>query len=131
MHEAYWVARYRDRDDVREGQVDWANVPRAGMVEVRLHCPDGQVAVLGHPHGIDDRAIQYKEAIASPDGRKLLRQVIGILTDTHGGALCYWWDYPERRLMGPVATTVEPGVVGILGPAAAHLAFEHLGVKAD
>lgn len=125
------MARYNGRDDVSEVQVDWAAVPRQGMIQLRLHCPDGQVAVLGNDRGIGDRAFQYKEAVVSGGERGTLRQVIGILTGTNGEARCYWWDYPHARLVGPVDTTVEPGQVGILGPAAAYLCFDHLGIKAD
>jgi hypothetical protein len=144
--QSYWAARFRDGTEVYEWQVDWSLLPRRGLIEVRLHCPNGQVGVLGNTLDLSDRAFQYKEAelrismplkglaeviTGKPKSRRVSKHVIGMLTGPNGEAVVWWWDYALRRLLGPLPTTVEPGQVGILGNVASHLAFDVLGAKPD
>lgn len=130
---SYWAARYRDRhEDLYEWDVDWVDLPRAGLVEVRLHCPNGQVGVLGNTVDLSDRAFQFKEAaVLVPGGRQTLRQTIGILLSPEGEALTYSWDYQRRALVGPVQEKVtHTAYLPSAGPVG-KLHFELLGARLD
>src|SRR5581483_549167 len=108
--QSYWIALYTDRDPIYEWDCEWYDLPRAGLKELRIVCPNGQVGVLGKAGG-GDRVLQFKDAVAAsePIGRRTLAHVIGMLEDPHlpaGLATFFVWDYKERRLIGPVLDNV-------------------------
>lgn len=130
---SYWVASYRLRPDIHEWDIDeWFNLPREGMTELRLHCPNGKVGVLGNPSGIGDRVFQFKTArVGAGDwGRMTTHHTIGMLTSTEGHVTTWTWDYVDQKLIGPVHEQLtQSGAVESLGPVAATLNFDLLGAK--
>lgn len=102
LNRAFWVARYRDRKDIYEyAGPDWSQLPRKGLCEVILSCPNGMSGVLGHSsQDISDRAFQFKIARAFVNGRRQTdAQVIGVLLDPEGRCVCYAWEYDTQRLV--------------------------------
>lgn len=103
--QSFWVARYRDRADIHEWECDWSLIPRKGLIEVRLVCPNGQVGVLGNSVEAGDRLFQFKIAEArvgvgaGGSGRGTLAQVIGLVHGLDGEATCWAWEYTTRRLV--------------------------------
>lgn len=116
---SFWAARYHAGDEVWECDYDWSLMPRQGLIEVRLHCPDGSVGVLGNTVSLDERAWQLKTAMVQVGlGRQLLNQVIGVHDPETNTSVTYTWDYEDKQLIGPY-TTITPqlnfDVVGIKG----------------
>ena len=106
---SWWVARYRDGKEVAEySGIDWAELPKTGLVQLRLHCPDGMVGVVGNSVDASDRLFQFKIAQAQAGiggggaGRMTLAQVIGIVNDTAGNCTLWAWEWPGR-MVGPLA----------------------------
>lgn len=127
---SYWAARFKARGDVYEFDCDWTDLPRQGLREVRLHCPDGQVAVLGNSVDLSDRAFQFKTAgLLVGVGKQLLAHTIGILTGPNGEATTYTWDYVKRALVGPTQEILnQDGSLSSAGPMG-RLHFDLLGAK--
>ena len=106
LRRAYWRTEYQDRPPVDERHCDWTEVPREGLFQLSLVCPNGKTATLGYSdQRIDHRAFQFKIAEASvATGRKTTAQVIGVLIGdpAAGRCVCYAWEYgPPARLVGP------------------------------
>lgn len=104
----YWQVKYRDGRIINEFDpgVDWLHIAKDGLVEIRLLCPNRQVAVIGNTAG-DRRLFQFKVAVAmvslngSGGGRGTFSHVIGRVTDTKGHCTCYAFDARQGRLVGP------------------------------
>lgn len=114
----YWQAHYSHRDPIGEPECEWVDLPRDGMRQLRLICPNGQVAVLGDdvPGGIGDRAFQFKQAVASigvgPDagrvgGRRTTAHVIGVVYSTKMDCRCFAWETGTKELVGPFIDNFE------------------------
>lgn len=126
---SFWAARYLLRDEIFEWDCDWLDLPRVGLVELRLHCPDGQIAVLGNSLGIDDRAFQFKTAeLRVGEGRKLAAHTIGVMNGD-GTALTYTWDYATHQLIGPVQETITQDAMLPSAGAVGKINFDLLGAK--
>lgn len=106
---AFWVARYRGRDDVHEWDVDWSLAPKRGMTELRLVCPNGRILVLGSIGGGDmaGRFFQLKVGtraavgVVEPNGQigfaptgatELQAHIIGRLDDANGHCTIHAWE---------------------------------------
>jgi hypothetical protein len=105
---SYWRAEYVDRAPIDERSCDWIQLPRRGLVQLALVCPNGKMGVLGHSSGqLDHRAFQFKIAhadvgLGGGGERATDAQVIGVLVDAVSGrCVCYAWEYGPRRLVGP------------------------------
>ena len=126
---SYWHLRYTDRDDVYEWQVDWSLAPKQTAKEVLLHCPNGQVAVLGSTHACGDRLVQLKTAVVGAGiDRRTTGHLIGLIEAPDGRMTCWHWDYDEQKLVGPYATSFWEASAGHLGPLPG-LSQDHLGVS--
>lgn len=113
---SFWAARYYAGDEVWEHECDWSEIPRSGLVEVRLHCPNGQIGVLGNTVGLEERAWQTKTLVATTASRDLIAHSIGVHDQASNTSTVYTWDYNTRTLVGPY-NTITPelnfDVVGV------------------
>lgn len=124
---SYWQARYKDGKIVSEWDIDWSLLPRKGLVEVRLVCPNGEVAVLGNPVDASDRVFQFKSAVARAGAStETMAHVIGIITSTNGDCKCAAWEPVPGRLV-----TFDDNVWDMKYQNVGQLAFAHVGVKPD
>ena len=124
---AYWVAHYTSRDDVHEWDCDWIELPRDGLVEVSLHCPNGQVGVLGkRTAGMGDRFFQFKTAVRGAMNGTTAH-VIGFRVDGTDQADMFVWDYLQGILFGPFRDSLESMQYG--GGETKHLNYDVLGVR--
>lgn len=112
----FWAVKYRDGTVVDETQRDWTELSRKELVEVRLHTPDGQCAILGNTVDASDRAFQFKVAVRSigPEQRQAVAMVVGLIHGTDGRCTCYAWEYPGR-LVGPFEDNVH------------HMSYQNVG----
>ncbi len=107
--QSFWIARYRQRADVHEWECDWSLLPRDGLIELGLVCPNGQIGVLQKPpHYADGAGIFFQLKVATTL-HGTLRHVIGRLDDPDGAATLYAWEYDTGRLVGPFVDNVAPG----------------------
>lgn len=125
---AYWRVRYRDGRIVNEWDgCDWSLLPRAGMIAVRLYCPNGQIAELGNSVDASDRLFQLKGAtLAAGRGSRTDFQLIGIVTGTDGQCQCVSWEYNPGRLVkfNDNVWQMRYAVIG-------RLAFDRIGIRPD
>lgn len=134
---AWWVVRYRDGDEIAEWSgTDWSLLPRKSLLEVRLYCPDGQVAVLGNSEDASDRLFQFKTATATVGAdrgtsRTTEQQIIGRLDGTDGQCTAFAWDYRQRRLVGPVADHYWMLQLGGIATRGGTMLADVLGVSPD
>jgi len=135
---SWWQVVYRDGRTVSEWDAgaDWLHLPRKGLMEGRLLCPNGQIAVLGNDQELGDRLYQFKIAHVSMGlaGNRHSRgtdaHVMGIVRDIHGNCLQYAWEYGANgkgQLVGPMADNLEHFAYG--GPATRNLCWDHLRIK--
>lgn len=125
---SYWQVRYRDGRVISEwGGIDWSEIPRSGLIEARLLCPNGETGVLGNPVDASDRLFQFKVAVMSPStDRETLAHVLGIVVDTAGNAKCLAWEPSHGRLLN-----FEDNVWNMTYQNVGQLGFANLGMKAD
>lgn len=134
---SWWAVRYRDGRIINEWDgCDWLDLPRRGLIEGRLLCPNGQVAVLGNSEALGERLYQFKTAHVSLGlaGGAQMRgtdaHIMGIITDTAGHCLQYVWEYADGgRLVGPLTDHIDAFEYG--GPATRNLCWEHLRIRPD
>ena len=135
---SWWQVVYRSGKVISEWDAgaDWLHLPRKGIVEGRLICPDGKVAVLGNSEALDERLYQFKVAHVSlglaggAQTRNVDAHIMGIVTDIHGNCKQYAWEYTpdgKGRLVGPMDDNLEHYRYG--GPATHALCWPHLGVR--
>jgi hypothetical protein len=97
---SWWLVRYRDGRVINEWDgPDWSLLPRTGLLAVRLVCPNGKVAELGHPTDASDRLFQLKAGALLGGTRNTTAHLIGIVHDASGRASCAAWEYGPRRLV--------------------------------
>lgn len=124
---SYWEVRYRDGKLVNETECDWSLLPRKGLVEVRLYCPDGKVVALGNPIDASDRLFQFKIAVRYVGrGGETMAHVIGVIDGTDGQCTIFAWEYGQG-LVGPLKDNFNQMKYG--GPVTANLDANVLGVK--
>ena len=133
---SYWQVRYRDGTIINEWDAgaDWPLLKRQGLVEGRLVCPNGDVAVLGNSIEVSDRLFQFKIGVVQvstgsglQSGRLSIAQVMGIITKPDGTCTLYAWEYPGR-MVGPIQDTYPNLRYG--GPVTQGMSDDVLGVKA-
>ena len=119
---AWWQVRYIDgkvlsewdtlQEDIRlpigPGRSSrWEEVPKQGMVGIRLLCPNGMAGELGGP--LRTKFIQLKvggmsvgigfTGQAASAHRFCEAYIIGAIEDGNGNCLCRAWETQERRLI--------------------------------
>ncbi len=130
---SFWVARFRDGKEIAEWQLDWSLLPRKGLIEVRLHAPNGKVAVLGTTQDAPERFFQLKTATVSAalhggtNSHRTDAHLIGMLTGTDGQCTLYAWEYGPRRLVGPLRDRWDMMQYGMIR----NISAEHVGAKPD
>jgi hypothetical protein len=82
----------------------WEDVPKDGMVGLRLLCPNGMAGELEAPEG--HKFFQLKVGgfdVAFGLGAKTRRycdaHIIGVVMDSNGKCLCRAWETQEKRLI--------------------------------
>jgi len=85
----------------------WEEIPKKGMVGIRLLCPNGMAGELEAPEGF--RFFQLKAGgmdvgIGFTGGATGVRRfcdahIIGVVEDADGNCLCRAWETQERRLI--------------------------------
>ena len=81
----------------------WEEVPKKGMVGLRLLCPNGIAGELEAPEGF--RFFQLKVgyfdvSIGKPGGgRSTGAHIIGVVTGVNGDCLCRAWSYKTQKLL--------------------------------
>ena len=103
---SWWVCLYRDGHQRAEydtlvntvltplglGRTSrWEDIPKDGMVSLRLLCPDGQIGELwGRPHAF----IQLKVAVTSVGDatHHCQAHLIGVVDDAEGHCRCSVWE---------------------------------------
>lgn len=121
-----WVARFSDGREVGEWEVDWAELPRKGLQELRLYCPNGELGTLTAIGDGSDRLFQFKHGMATSLGEQAVRaHVIGLIHSLDGTCQCYAWEWPGRLVRfrdrwqggisryGPVAVHLNKNVIGV------------------
>lgn len=125
--QSFWVAGYTSRDDIHEWDCDWLLLPRKGLVELRLHCPNGAIGVLGKRSAeMGDRFLQFKTAMRGAVNGTTAH-VIGFRVDGTDQADMYVWDYTTQQLLGPFRDSLETMAYG--GGETKHLSYEALGLR--
>lgn len=96
----YWQVRYKNGRVISEWDLDWSLIPRKGLLEARMVCPNGQVAVLGHPIDASERLFQFKRAVLMAGvGRATTAYLLGIVTQPDGTCQCAVWEPDPGRLI--------------------------------
>ncbi len=140
---SWWQVRYTDGRVISEWEgLDWLDLPRRGLVEGRLICPNGQTAVLGNTRDLSDRLFQFKVGVLSAGlipvqagglrlgahpKRQPLAHVMGVIHGTDGQCSLFAWDYGAKRLVGPLADNANALRYQQIGP----IHGPHLGVRPD
>jgi hypothetical protein len=110
---ALWQARYRFHNEVDERACGWEEAPKIGMQELRLVCPNGEIAVLGNRQlngeagDISERSFHVGQAQRGTGGHERWLDLIGIVTGPGDQCTCYAWDYPLGQLVGKPAGFVD------------------------
>lgn len=82
----------------------WEDVPKDGMVGLRLLCPNGMAGELEAPEG--HKFFQLKAGgldVGFGPGAKTTRycdaHIIGVVVNSEGDCLCRAWETKEKRLI--------------------------------
>ena len=82
----------------------WEDIPKDGMVRLRILCPNGMAGELEAPEG--HKFIQLKVGgidvalgAASKTRRYCDAHIIGVVTDSNGNCYCRAWETKEKRLI--------------------------------
>lgn len=86
------------------GSSRWEDIPKGGMVGLRLLCPNGMAGELEAPEGHKFFQLKVGGADVSMGGgngtkRYCDAHIIGVVTDTNGNCLCRAWDYKAKKLI--------------------------------
>ncbi len=140
---SWWQARYRNGEVVAEWgtlpgisvrvllpgpmrdsgwRSRWEEVQKAGMVGLRLLCPNGQAGELEARR--DHALFQFKCGTASVTrGHSISAHVIGAIEDDSGACRCFAWEPPGRLI--EFRDNVHHFTYQQVGP----LGIENLGLK--
>lgn len=87
----------------------WEEIPKAGLVAIRLLCPNGQAGELRTTgsYSIFQLKSGRVSVTVSPQnfsGNRsqnlhCLYHIIGAIVDTNGKCMCYAWDYEAKTLL--------------------------------
>jgi len=93
--ESFWRALYSDRPAIYEWDCDWILLPKKGLKQLHLMCPNGRVGVIASQSEMAGRIFQFKIAeMNSRSGRRLEAQVIGIEKGVgDGDCVCWSWEH--------------------------------------
>ena len=110
---SWWQAKYKDGRVVsewdtlatgahlplgRNGSSRWEEVPKNGMVNLRLLCPNGMAGELEAPEGY--KFFQLKAGgFMVGEGHFVDAHIIGVVKDAEGACLCRAWDYHQNQLI--------------------------------
>lgn len=115
---SWWQARFSDGRIINEwntlvGEIrlplglgrssQWENVPKDGMIGLRLLCPNGMAGELEAPEG--HKFFQLKAGGmdlgfgGAKGGRYCDAHIIGVVRDASGSCFCRAWDMREKRLI--------------------------------
>jgi hypothetical protein len=81
----------------------WEEVPKKGMIGLRLLCPNGMAGELEAPEGY--KFFQLKSGyfdlnMGAPGSQHSIRShIIGVVNDANGNCLCRAWDYQKKELL--------------------------------
>ena len=84
----------------------WEDIPKQGMIGLRLLCPNGMAGELEAPEG--HKFLQLKvghmDIIATSEGKTMTAKfceahIIGIVRNDKGDCLCRAWEVKEKRLL--------------------------------
>lgn len=111
---SWWQARYADGKVLSEWDTlttrllipigsgrssRWEEVPKKGMIGLRVLCPNGMCGELEAPEG--HRFLQLKAGgVDVARGHFCDAHIIGVLTDDNGNCFCRAWELKNRRLIG-------------------------------
>lgn len=98
---SFWQVRYSNGRVISEWEgIDWIDIPRMGMNELRLICPSGEIAVMGNTRDATDRLFQVHGGILTMGaGRRTTYQLIGLIVGSNGACQCAAWEYDRHRLV--------------------------------
>lgn len=110
---SWWQARYSDGKILSEWDTlsgeqlyplskgkssRWEEVPKKGMVGLRLLCPNGMAAELEAPEGY--RFFQLKVGyLKIGKGQSTGKHIIGVVINSNGDCFCRAWDYQLKQLI--------------------------------
>lgn len=93
---------YREVDGI-----DWMELPKRGLVDLRLIAPDGTGRGFGNTADASGRLFQFKGATlmagigAGGSGRTRDYHLIGMIKDTSGQCLCWVFDHRANAWLPP------------------------------
>lgn len=116
---SWWQARYSDGKVLSEwdtlgGKIllpmgggktsRWEEVPKKGMVGLRLLCPNGMCGELEAPEGhrfiqLKVGGINVRMGMGTTATRFCDAHIIGVVIDVDGNCLCRAWETQEHRLV--------------------------------
>ena len=119
---SWWQCRYRDGRVLSEWDTAttrlllpfrangrttrWEEVPKKGMVGLRLLCPNGICGELEAPEGhrfFQLKVGRFDVALMGNNGKKPRRtceaHIIGVVKDISGDCVCRAWETSENRLI--------------------------------
>jgi hypothetical protein len=115
---AWWQARYSDGKVLSEWDTlvktvlwpvglsktsRWEEVPKKGMIGLRLLCPDGLAGEIEAPEGY--KFFQLKVGYQNismgggKNGRSIGAHIIGVVSNSNGDCMCRAWDYRTKKLL--------------------------------
>lgn len=107
---AYWEALRWDGKVYREVDgIDWMELPKRGLVDLRLIAPDGTGRGFGNTTDASGRFFQFKGATlmagmgAGGSGRTRDYHLIGMIRDERGQCICWVWDHRLNAWLPPIA----------------------------
>jgi hypothetical protein len=106
---SWWQAKYSDGRILSEWDTilgtnfkssRWEDVPKKGMIGLRLLCPNGMAGELAAPEGCKFFQLKVGYAFALPgNNRKTGAHLIGVVDNANGNCLCRAWDYETKKLL--------------------------------
>ena len=122
---SYWALRYTDGRFVREDMIDWSLAPVQGRQQLRLYCPNGEVAELGNTLDATGRLFQLKVAVRGMgQGPQVLAHLIGIIIGSDGECRCAVWEPDPGHLI-----QFDDNVYAMQYQSIGALAFDPLGIR--
>lgn len=119
----FWEALRWDGKTYREVDgIDWLDLPKAGLVDLRLIAPDGTGRGFGNTADATGRLFQLKGATFSAGlgggggGRQLDFHLIGMIKDTSGQCVCWVYDHRLKAWLPPLDDNFFAMEFSQLGP---------------
>jgi len=111
---SWWQARYSDGKVLSEwdtltdkiklpignGRTSrWEEIPKKGMVGLRLLCPNGMAGELEAPEGYRFFQLKVGGVMVGMNGHYTDAHIIGVVENDNGDCFCRAWDYRLRQLI--------------------------------